>query len=99
MTLITLRHMLPDAITMEVEETEERAFSTRDKAEQWLKANGFFEGRRSWFDYKDDSYEWCHKDEKYWNYIAVQLDEYDMDMEDESRFKDFNFGTTPWQNE
>ena len=96
MILLTLKRTKPGPLTMMATETEKRAFSTRRSAELWLKDNGFFKGRRSWFNYKNDYWDWCREDERSWDFIDVEVEEYDLDLDADSRFKDFHHGPAPW---
>ena len=96
MILLTLKHLRPGILTMEEQDTEERAFSSMEKAEQWLADNGFYKGRRYWFNYADDYWDWCHQGEASWDYVDVEIKEYEMNMDLESRYKNFHFELPPW---
>ena len=96
MVLLTLNHMRPGVLTMEVKETETRAFSSMEIAEKWLSENNFYKGRRAFFKYPDDYQEWCHPDEMSWDYVDVIINEYPVDEDAISRFKGFHFEPAPW---
>ena len=67
-------------------------FSTREKAEDWLKCNGFLYRPRTFL--KGDPLEWCHEKEEAWDFIDVQIEEITIDDE-----RPFHFEPTeaPWR--
>ena len=72
---------------MEVEDFENRAFSTTEKAEKWLRANGFYMGR-TWFS-KKDWRGWCRIEDEPWDYLVVDITDITVDDETDSRYHDF----------
>lgn len=96
MVLLTLKHMRPGVLTMEEIETETRAFSSLEIAEQWLLENNFYKGRRPFFKYPDNMQEWCHPDEMSWDFVDVIIDQFPVDETSASRFKTFHFEPAPW---
>ena len=96
MVLLTLSHMRPGVLTMEVKDKEQRLFSSMDKAERWLINNNFLLGQRPFFNYKDDSKEWCHWGETSWDFIDVDFQEFETDLMDDSKFKNTLASKAPW---
>ena len=88
--------MRPGVLTMEAQDSEQLAFSDMTKAEAWLKDNGFYLGRRPWFNYKNDYQEWCHTGEKSWDFVDVAVESFEVDEMEESQYKDFHFDPAPW---
>ena len=87
MILLTLNHVRLGALSMEVNDHEERLFSSKDKAEQWLINNGFFLAPRTFF--KGDPLDWCREGEFSWDHIEVGFQEIDSSVP--SRFKELYF--------
>lgn len=52
-----------DAIFLKTYDDEVRLFSSMDKVEMWLIANGFVYGQRDFFDYPTGDGEWFHRDD------------------------------------
>ena len=87
MILIILEHKSLMAITVETVDVEKRAFSSIKKAEQWLLENNFYKGRRDFFKYDGNGIEWCHKDDKSWDYLDVTIEELKMDDRCKSKYQ------------
>ena len=96
MVLITLVHMCPGVLTMEAKDKEVRAFSSMDRATQWLEENNFYYGRRYFFNYKGDAKEWCHKNDVSWEFIDVIINEYEIDDTEVSGYRWFFPKEAPW---
>jgi len=77
MILLTLRHVELGALVMETREREARIFSSKDKAEQWLRDNGFLFRPRQFL--KGEPFDWCREDEKPWDHVEVDFEELDLD--------------------
>lgn len=96
MILLTLRQLKEEIWEMEEQSREVRVFTTCEKAKEWLSSNNFFYGRRSFFKYNDDSMEWCHMNDKSWEYIDVQIEELEADNMSDSLFLDWTASPAPW---
>ena len=81
---------------MEAKDKEVRAFSSMDRATQWLEENNFYYGRRYFFNYKGDAKEWCHKQDVSWEYIDVRINVYTIDDTEVSVYRWFVPKEAPW---
>lgn len=88
--VVRLRELFPDYMgVMKEANIENRAFSSMEKAEEWLYRNGFRIGQRCFFNYTPkDGKEWIREDDVAWNYVTVVFEEYKLDSGKESVFKD-----------
>ena len=91
MILLTMIHYTEQGIGIAEQERENHAFSTLEKAEDWLKQNGFSYRARTIL--KGDPIEWCHEKEGSWDFIYVQINE--LEEDDISPF-DFEPIKAPW---
>lgn len=91
MILLTMIHYTEQGIGIAEQERENHAFSTLEKAEDWLKQNGFSYRARTFL--KGDPIEWCHEKEGSWDFIYVQINE--LEEDDISPF-DFEPIKAPW---
>ncbi len=87
--IVTLQEKYPDPLgRMKVINSESKAFASMEKAESWLYDNGFRIGRRSFFDYRrEDTYEWIHKYDVYWNYVDVSFEQFEVNDNSKSIFR------------
>lgn len=87
--VVRLKELFPDWMGLMLEvNSENRAFSSMEKAEKWLYKNGFRIGQRHFFNYTPkDGKEWIREDDVAWNYVTVEFEEYELDIDDESEFK------------
>ena len=97
MVLVMLRELYEGFVTMEVQQEEERAFSSMEEAEKWLKENSFVLGRRPFLNYRGGRDEWIQEDEPSWSYIDVAIKEYRMDDRSPSVFRNFVPRMAPWE--
>lgn len=88
--VVKLKELFPDCVGFMKEiNSEERVFSSMEKAEEWLYKNGFRIGQRCFFNYTPkDGKEWIRENDVAWNYVTVEFEEYELDIDDESVFKD-----------
>lgn len=96
MIVVTLYHMYLNVFKIEPKDEEIRLFSTMEKAELWLKENDFYYGQRDFLNYKDNAKEWVHKKDVVWEYIYVDIIEYDIDVMNDYRYRSFIPSTAPW---
>ena len=73
---------------------ELRLFSTQEKAEAWLRVNGFIYRPRTFF--KGEPLCWCHENEAAWQYVDVSFQEIDVDSEADSIFNGMKKTPAPW---
>ncbi len=67
--------------TAETTGTEIRLFSSLEKTENWLKANGFYRGRRDFSQYDENNSEWIRKDDTWQKYINVEISALPVDCD------------------
>ena len=94
MVLVRLCKREEVGIFMKTTVEELRLFSTQEKAEAWLRANGFVYSSRTFF--KGDPLCWCHENEDGWQYIDVSFQELDVDSEADSMFNGMERTPAPW---
>ena len=87
---LTIRHARAGWPREEIEDIEERAFSSMEEAENWLKDNGFFLGRKYFHRYVGDSQEWCHEGEFHWECLDVEIRPFRLDDDRWSRYRSFH---------
>lgn len=92
MILLTLIHYIEQAFGMSVQDRQDRVFSNRVKAEEWLRQNGFSYRRRIFLE--GDPLEWCHEKEEAWDFIDVHINEYKVDDETPFQFEPIE---APWR--
>ena len=99
MVLVTLRELYEGFLKMEVQQEEERAFSSMEEAEKWLKENSFILGlgRRPFLNYRGEGNEWIKRNEPSWNFIDVTIKEYRMDDRSPTVFRHFIPRMAPWE--
>ena len=73
---------------------ELRLFSTQEKAEAWLRVNGFIYRPRTFF--KGGPLCWSHENEAAWQYVDVSFQEIDVDSEADSIFNGMKKTHAPW---
>ena len=66
------------------------------KATRWLAENNFYYGQRSFFNYKDNAQEWCHRRDVSREFIDVDIAEYKIDTMTASQYRDFLPDLAPW---
>lgn len=93
MVLLKLNHMRPGMLALEIKGSEERLISSREKAEDWIKENGFFIGRRTFL--KGGPLDWRHEGEAPLDHVFVEFKDYDVDGMTEPRYKGFH-AKAPW---
>ena len=98
--VVKLNELYPNCIDIaETVISEERVFSSRKEAEKWLYKNGFRLGRRWFMKYSpEDCCEWIRKDDVYWNYIDITIQEYELDDPSSSIFKNHSPRMSPKQH-
>ena len=92
---LTIKHVRVGWPRDEVEDIEERTFSSMEEAERWLKANGFFRGRKYFWNYPGDMQEWCHEGERHWEYLDVEIRPFRLDDGKLSRYENFRILPPP----
>ena len=58
------------------------------KAARWLRRNGFY------FDDEDGT--WHHENDELWKFVDVDVSEYTLDDNSDSKFKNFKKVLSPW---
>ena len=98
--VVKLNELYPNCIDIaETVVSEERIFSSRKEAESWLFKNGFRIGQRCFLKYSpEDGCEWIRRDDVYWNYIDVTIQEYELDDYSNSIFKNHTPRMSPQQH-
>ena len=92
MSLLTMIRYTEQGIRIEQKDREDHLFSTREKAEYWLKKNGFSYRPRTFL--KGDPLSWCHEKEEAWDFIDVRMVEHEVD--DETPFS-YEPKEAPWR--
>ena len=91
-TAVRLTHYRPGIFQLETVSSETRLFSTLEKAEQWLRDNGFVYKH---FDYlNEDAEAWGHKTDEKWSFVNVDIITCPVDS-DEKYFHQ-GPGIAPW---
>ena len=91
MIQLTLTHYTDIGLVIPKSSSEQRLFSTREKAEEWLQQNGFALRPRTFL--KGDPIEWCHEKEKGWDYVDVQMTKWEVDGDKPYHFESIE---APW---
>ena len=95
MVLVKLCKREETSVFVKTTAEELRLFSTQEKAEAWLRVNGFIYRPRTFF--KGDPLCWCHENEAAWQYVDVSFQELDVDSEAE--FNGMERIPAPWSEE
>ncbi len=81
---------------MEPYDDEVRLFSSMDKVEMWLAANGFVYGQRDFFNYPTGDREWFHRDDVFMEHVDVIIEEMEIDDSSKSKYKDLKEMHKEW---
>ena len=96
MVVVSLVRNKLGTFSLEIIDFEQKEFSDKHEAEQWLTDNNFVYGQRDFFKYKNsDDKQWCHINDVSWEFIDVTI-ETKQETNGESRYKNFIPDISPW---